>query len=137
MNRIPMLTLTQSKLSSAIAWSIVVFFQGLALFFPVRTLPAPLRVVIAVLLAGVIVVILYTTLSTRVEKPDERAALNNYRANSALFNLLFMLFAFFVLFNGKPNTEVFSLTRSQIIFPFAVLNLLHDGLFLAYERFGK
>ena len=89
------------------------------------------------MLAGVIVVILYTTLSARVEKPDKRAALNNYRANSALFNLLFMLFAFFVLFSGKPNTEVFSLTRSQIIFLFAVLNLLHDGLFLAYERFGK
>lgn len=137
MFRLPNLTLTQSKAASVLSWAVVALFQALALFFPVRGLPLALRVLISCVLALTVLVIVYTTLSRRVEKPDERAAYNNYRANSAIYELFFFLFALFVLFGDKWGLEELTMTRSQLILLFAVLNLAHDGFFLLYERFGK
>ena len=137
MTLFPKLTLTQAKLSSTIAWAIVVLFQTIALHFPVRGLPFAVRVGITALLIVTTVVIVYTTISSRIERPDERAAYNNYRANSVLFELVFFLCALYVLFGGKWDWEVLTISRSQIILLFAAINCLHDGAFLLYERFGK
>lgn len=134
---LPMLSLTRAKLISVISWAIVVFFQSMALFFPVRGLPVPLKIVITVILLATVVAIIYTTLGSKVEKPDERAAQNNYKANSMLYDGFFLVFAIFVLLSSRLDIHAVSLTRSEIILIFAVLNLLHDGIFLLYERFGR
>lgn len=134
---LPKLSLTRAKLVSVISWAIVVFFECIALFFPVKGLPIPLKIAITTVLLATVVAIIYTTLSSKVEKPDERAAQNNYKANSMLYDGFFLLFGFFVLLSSRMDIDVISLTRSQIILLFAVLNLLHDGIFLLYERFGS
>ena len=134
---LPMLSLTRAKLISVISWAIVVFFQSMALFFPVRELPVPLKIVITVILLATVVAIIYTTLGSKVEKPDERAAQNNYKANSMLYDGFFLLFAIFVLLSSRLDIQAVSLSRSEIILLFAVLNLLHDCIFLLYERFGR
>ncbi len=137
MTRIPSLTLTQAKLAHMTSWAIVVFFEALAVFFPVRGWPTPLRIAIALVLAGCIVVIFYTTLSRRVEKPDERAAYNTYRANSTIYELLFFVFALYVLFGERLGMDTVTFTRDQLLLVFASFCLVHDVVFLLYERFGK
>lgn len=134
---LPKLTLTQAKATSAAAWAVVVILQAVAVFFPVRGLPLPLKIAATAVLLTAAVLIVYTSLDTKVEKPDERAAQNNYRAGAALYEFFFFLFALYVLFGDHLGLATVTVTRGQLILFFAVLCLLHDGFFLLYERFGK
>ena len=130
------LSLTQAKGVSAISWAVIVLLEMIAFFAPVKALPMPVKIAATVLALAAVAAVLYTTLG-RVEKPDERAAENNYKTSSAIYELAFFLFALYVLFGGKLGMETLTVTRSQVILGFAALNLLHDGVFLLYERFGK
>ena len=85
----------------------------------------------------VVCIVIYTTIDKFIEKPDERAVLNNYRANSLLYSLFFVLFGLYIIFGEKLGINTFSVNREQIIFLFSLLNLAQDGLFLFYERFGS
>ncbi|MDY3618024.1 hypothetical protein [Agathobaculum sp.] len=134
---IPKLTLTQAKLTSVICWAVVVLFGVVAEFFPVKGLPLPLKIAVTVLLLATAATIIFTTLDWHVEKPDERAVSNNYKSNSMLYDIIFLLFGLYVVFGEKLGMETVVLTRGRIVLLFAVLNLVHDGLFLLYERFGK
>ncbi len=133
---IPKISLTHSKLASVCAWTFILLMQALARFRPVKALPAPLRTLIiaALLLAAAIVII--SALGLRTEKPDERAILNSCRANSALFECLFLLFAVYQLFGERFGWSAILVTRSEALLAFALLNLLRDGFFLLYERFA-
>lgn len=134
---LPKLTLTQAKATSASAWAIVAALQATAVFFPLRGLPLPLKIVATVVLLAAAVLIVYTALDIKVEKPDERAAQNSYRAGAALYEFFFFLFALYVLFGERLGFATITVTHSELILFFAVINLLHDGFFLLYERFGK
>ena len=134
---LPMLTLTQAKGASTTAWAIVVVLEAIALAFPVKGLPLAVKMMVAALLLAAVTVIIYTSLSRKTEKPDERAAQNNYKTSSAIYELFFFLFALYVLLSNRLGWEAITVTRSHIILGFAALNLLHDGIFLLYERFGK
>lgn len=134
---LPKLTLTQAKATSASAWAIVAALQATAVFFPVRGLPLPLKIIATAVLLTAAVLIVYTSLGSKTEKPDERASQNNYRAGAALYEFFFFLFALYVLFGERLGFATITVTRGQLILFFATLCLLHDGFFLLYERFGK
>ena len=72
---------------------------------PVRGLPFPARVAIAVVLGAAGVVVVFTTLGLFTEKGDERSAENERRADAALFTLFFLAMGagLFLLRTGVPS----------------------------------
>ena len=142
MTRFPRLTLSQAKITRVICWFLVCVAQFFVLFIhaqgqPMKEIPIFIRISVAVLLLIVVCIVIYTTIDKFIEKPDERAVLNNYRANSLLYSLFFVLFGLYIIFGEKLGINTFSINREQIIFLFSLLNLAQDGLFLFYERFGS
>lgn len=135
--RLPKLTLTQNKVISVCGWSAVVLMQTIALRSPIAGMPPAAKALAAAVLFAAAVAVIVTAFGLRTEKPDERAASNQYRANSSLFMLIFFLFGFYILFGDRFGWETLTFTRGQIIQCFGLLCLLQDGLFLLYERFGN
>lgn len=130
----PVLTLTRSKQLSALCWAVVLFFDALANWFPVKDLPNPLRTAVVGLLLVAAVVIILTTLGVWVEKGDERSAENERRTNSTLFTLVFL--AMGALLVWMKNGQTLILGRSELLVAFGCVCLAQDILFLLYERFG-
>ena len=128
------LSLTRNRQLGALCWALILAASLCARFFPVRGLPFPARVAIAVVLgAGVVVV--FTTLGLFTEKGDERSAENERRADAALFTLFFMAMGvgLFLLKDGRT----FLVGKSELLVIFASICLTKDLLFLAYERWSS
>lgn len=141
MTRFPRMTLNQAKTVRVICWFLVCIAQLFVLVMhtqgqPIKGIPVFIRIAVAVLLFIVIAVVIYTNIDKFIEKPDERAVLNNYRANSLLYSTFFVLFGLYIIFGEKLGLHTFSINRDQIIFLFSLLNFAQDSLFLFYERFG-
>ena len=130
------LTLTHSRQISALCWALILAAGLAARYYPVRGLPTPLRVGIAVVLALMGVVVIATSLGLFTEKGDERSAENERRADSALFTLFFLVMGVMLVVSGRVEGWSFTLDRSGLLILFGVVCLVKDLLFLGYERFS-
>lgn len=128
------LSLTRTRLLSALCWAVVLAAGLTARFFPVAGLPLPLRMAVAGVLAVLAAVIVVTSLGVFTEKGDERSAENERRADAALFTLFFLAMGA-LLFLTKDGWAL-TLGRAEVLVLFAVVCLARDLLFLAYERLG-
>ena len=89
------ISLTRNRQLGALCWALILAAGLCARFFPVRGLPFPVRIAVAVLLGAAGVVVVCTTLGLFTEKGDERSAENERRTNAALFlakDLLFLAY---------------------------------------------
>lgn len=129
------LSLTRNRQLGALCWALILAASLCARFFPVRGLPFPARVAIAVVLGAAGVVVVFTTLGLFTEKGDERSAENERRADAALFTLFFMAMGvgLFLLKDGRT----FLVGKSELLVIFASICLTKDLLFLAYERWSS
>lgn len=129
------LSLIRNRQLGALCWALILAASLCARFFPVRGLPFPARVAIAVVLGAAGVVVVFTTLGLFTEKGDERSAENERRADAALFTLFFMAMGvgLFLLKDGRT----FLVGKSELLVIFASICLAKDLLFLAYERWSS
>ena len=130
------LTLTCSRQISALCWALILAAGLIARYYPVRGLPMPLRVGVAVVLALMGLAAIVTSLGLFTEKGDERSAENERRADSALFTLFFVAMGALLLVSGRVEGWNLTLDRSGILILFSVVCLVRDLLFLGYERFA-
>lgn len=129
------LSLTRSRQLGALCWALILTAGLCARLFPVRGLPFPARVVIAVALGAAGVVVVCTTLGLFTEKGDERSAENERRTDAALFTLFFLVMGagIFLLKDGRTLT----VGKSELLILFSSICLAKDLLFLAYERWAS
>lgn len=129
------ISLTRSRQLGALCWALILAASLCARFFPVRGLPAPARIAIAVVLGAAGVVVVCTTLGLFTEKGDERSAENERRTDAALFTLFFLVMGagLFLLKDGRT----FAVGKSELLVIFSSVCLAKDLLFLAYERWSN
>lgn len=134
----PTLTLTRSKQLGVLCWAIILLGDLAVFRFPVRDLPAPVTVVLMVLLVAVALTVVVTSLGLWTEPADERAMDNARRADAALFTLFFLVMAGLILFTLFAGEDVrLTLGWGELLMVFSAVCLVRDALFLGYERFGR
>ena len=122
------LSLTRTRLLSALCWAVVLAAGLASRFFPVTDLPLPFR------MACMAVIIVVTSLGLFTERGDERSAENERRADAALFTLFFLAMGALLFLTEDGWT--LTLGREEVLVLFALICLVKDLLFLAYERLG-
>lgn len=129
------ISLTRNRQLGALCWALILVASLCAHFFPVRGLPFPARVTVAVVLGAAGVVVVCTTLGLFTEKGDERSAENERRTNAALFTLFFLAMGvgLFLLKDGRT----FLIGKGELLVIFSSVCLAKDLLFLAYERWSS
>lgn len=128
------ISLTRNRQLGALCWALILAAGLCARFFPVRGLPFPVRIAVAVLLGAAGVVVVCTTLGLFTEKGDERSAENERRTNAALFTLFFLAMGagLFLLKDGRTVL----IGKGELLVIFSSVCLAKDLLFLAYERWS-
>ena len=81
------LTLTRSRQISALCWALILAAGLVARYYPVRGLPTPLRVGVAVVLVILGLAAIATSLGLFTEKGDAPSAGNARRAGAARWAL--------------------------------------------------
>lgn len=124
------MTLTRAKLLHASAWGVLVVLWVFAKNFgPIKDQPwQGIGIALCVVL---LIGLLLLEFGLGVEKPDERANANGYKANSLLFNLLNGALVLYILF-GKEMPLTISYEYAILLM--ALLNVFQDVAFLYYER---
>ena len=124
------MTLTRAKKLHAAAWGVLVVLWVFAKNFgPIKNQPwQGIGIALCVVL---LIGLLLLEFGLGVEKPDERANANGYKANSLLFNLLNGALVLYILF-GKEMPLTISYEYAILLM--ALLNVFQDLAFLYYER---
>ncbi len=124
------MTLTRAKKLHAAAWGVLVVLWVFAKNFgPIKDQPwQGIGIALCVVL---LIGLLLLEFGLGVEKPDERANANGYKANSLLFNLLNGALVLYILF-GKEMPLTISYEYAILLM--ALLNVFQDLAFLYYER---
>lgn len=124
------MTLTRAKLLHAGVWGMLVFLWLFAKNFgPIEAQPWQ-GIVIALCVVLLIGLVLLET-GLGVEKPDERAAANGYKANSLLFNILNGALLLYIIF-GKEMPITIPYEYALLLM--GLLNVFQDAAFLYYEH---
>lgn len=124
------MTLTRAKKLHAAVWGVLVVLWVFAKNFgPIKDQPwQGIGIALCVVL---LIGLLLLEFGLGVEKPDERANTNGYKANSLLFNLLNGALVLYILF-GKEMPLTISYEYAILLM--ALLNVFQDLAFLYYER---
>ncbi|WP_125116095.1 hypothetical protein [Agathobaculum sp. Marseille-P7918] len=124
------MTLTRAKKLHAAAWGVLVVLWVFAKNFgPIKA--QPWQGIAIALCVALLIGLLLLESGLGVEKPDERATANGYKANSLLFNLLNgALVLYIVLGKEMPLT----IPYEYALLLMALINLFQDLAFLYYER---
>lgn len=124
------MTLTRAKKLHAAVWGVLVVLWVFAKNFgPIKDQPwQGIGIALCVVL---LIGLLLLEFGLGVEKPDERANANGYKANSLLFNLLNGALVLYILF-GKEMPLTISYEYAILLM--ALLNVFQDLAFLYYER---
>lgn len=124
------MTLTRAKLLHAGVWGVLVILWLFAKNFgPIEAQPWQ-GIVIALCVVLLIGLVLLET-GLGVEKPDERAHENGYKANSLLFNILNGALLLYIIF-GKEMPITIPYEYALLLM--GLLNVFQDVAFLYYER---
>ena len=123
------MTLTRAKLLHAIGWGIMLLLMLIARSYgPIDSQPL-LGIMIALVLVVFVGVILLD-IGVGVEKPDERATGNFYKANSLLFNLIDVALVLYLVFGDDAPLTI---PYEYILILIALINIIQDAAFLYYE----
>ena len=124
------MTLTRAKLLHAIGWGIMLLLLLIGHSYgPFDSQPL-MGIMIAVVLVVFVGVILLDV-GVGVEKPDERATGNFYKANSLLFNLIDVALLLYIIFG---NEAPLTIPYEYILILIALINIIQDVAFLFYEN---
>lgn len=124
------MSLTRAKLLHAGAWGVLIILLLYARQFgKIDTQPWQ-GIVIAVSVALLIGLVLLE-LGFGVEKADERATANGYKANSLLFNVLNGALLLYIVFGKEMPLTI---PYEYAILLMALINVFQDLAFLYYER---
>lgn len=124
------MSLTRAKMLHAAAWGVLVVLWVFAKSYgPIKDQPWQ-GIAIALCVVLLIGLVLLET-GLGVEKPDERATANGYKANSLLFNVLNGALVLYILF-GKEMPLTIPYEYALLLM--ALLNVFQDLAFLYYER---
>lgn len=129
------LSLTRSRQLGALCWALILAGNLCVCFFPVQSLPRPVRIAIAVVLGAIGVAVVFTSLGLFTEKGDERSAENDRRSDAVLFMLIFLAMGG-VLLLTKEEWSI-RVGRRELLMVYASICLAKDLLFLAYERWAS
>ena len=123
------MTLTRAKLLHAIGWGIMLLLLLIGRSYgPFDSQPL-MGIAIAVILV-VFVGVIVLDVGVGVEKPDERATGNFYKANSLLFNLIDVALLLYIIFG---NEAPLTIPYEYILILIALINIIQDAAFLYYE----
>ena len=123
------MTLTRAKLLHAIGWGIMLLLLLIGRSYgPFDSQPL-MGIAIAVILVVFVGVILLDV-GVGVEKPDERATGNFYKANSLLFNLIDVALLLNIIFG---NEAPLTISYDYVLILVALSNIIQDAAFLYYE----
>lgn len=123
------MTLTRAKLLHAIGWGIMLLLLLIGRSYgPFDSQPL-MGIAIAVILVVFVGVILLDV-GVGVEKPDERATGNFYKANSLLFNLIDVALLLYIIFG---NEVPLTISYDYVLILIALINIIQDAAFLYYE----
>lgn len=124
------MSLTRAKMLHAAAWGVLVVLWVFAKSYgPIKGQPwQGMAIALCVVL---LIALLLLEFGLGVEKPDERANANGYKANSLLFNVLNGALVLYILF-GKEMPLTISYEYALLLM--ALLNVFQDLAFLYYER---
>ena len=124
------MTLTRAKLLHAIGWGIMLLLLLIGRSYgPFDSQPL-MGIAIAVILVVFVGVILLDV-GVGVEKPDERATGNFYKANSLLFNLIDVALLTYIIFG---NEAPLTISYDYVLILIALINIIQDAAFLFYEN---
>ena len=124
------MTLTRAKLLHAIGWGIMLLLLLIGRSYgPFHSQPL-MGIAIAVILVVFVGVILLDV-GVGVEKPDERATGNFYKANSLLFNLIDVALVLYLVFGDDAPLTI---PYEYILILIALINIIQDVAFLYYEN---
>lgn len=124
------MTLTRAKLLHAGAWGVLVVLWVFAKSYgPIKAQPwqGILISLCMVLLIGLVLL----EIGVGVEKPDERAHANAYKANSLLFNVLNFALLLYIAFGDEMPLTI---PYEYALLLMAAINVFQDLAFLYYER---
>ena len=124
------MSLTRAKMLHAAAWGVLVVLWVFAKSYgPIKD--QPWQGIAIALCVALLIALLLLEFGLGVEKPDERANANGYKANSLLFNVLNGALVLYILF-GKEMPLTISYEYALLLM--ALLNVFQDVAFLYYER---
>lgn len=124
------MSLTRAKMLHAAAWGVLVVLWVFAKSYgPIKG--QPWQGIAIALCVVLLIALLLLEFGLGVEKPDERANANGYKANSLLFNVLNGALVLYILF-GKEMPLTISYEYALLLM--ALLNVFQDVAFLYYER---
>ncbi len=124
------MSLTRAKMLHAAAWGVLVVLWVFAKSYgPIKG--QPWQGIAIALCVVLLIALLLLEFGLGVEKPDERANANGYKANSLLFNVLNGALVLYILF-GKEMPLTISYEYALLLM--ALLNVFQDLAFLYYER---
>lgn len=124
------MSLTRAKMLHAAAWGVLVVLWVFAKSYgPIKG--QPWQGIAIALCVALLIALLLLEFGLCVEKPDERANANGYKANSLLFNVLNGALVLYILF-GKEMPLTISYEYALLLM--ALLNVFQDLAFLYYER---
>lgn len=124
------MSLTRAKMLHAAAWGVLVVLWVFAKSYgPIKD--QPWQGIAIALCVALLIALLLLEFGLGVEKPDERANANGYKANSLLFNVLNGALVLYILF-GKEMPLTISYEYALLLM--ALLNVFQDLAFLYYER---
>lgn len=124
------MSLTRAKMLHAAAWGVLVVLWVFAKSYgPING--QPWQGIAIALCVVLLIALLLLEFGLGVEKPDERANANGYKANSLLFNVLNGALVLYILF-GKEMPLTISYEYALLLM--ALLNVFQDLAFLYYER---
>lgn len=124
------MTLTRAKMLHAGIWGVLVVLLLFAKEYgPIKIQPWK-GIVIA---AGVVLLISLILLiaGVGVEKPDERAHANAYKANSLLLNLIEIALLLYIIFSNEIPLII---PYEYVLVIAGLINIIQDVAFLYYER---
>lgn len=124
------MSLTRAKMLHAAAWGVLVVLWVFAKSYgPIKG--QPWQGIAIALCVVLLIALLLLEFGLGVEKPDERANANGYKANSLLFNVLNGALVLYILF-GKEMPLTIPYEYALLLM--ALLNVFQDLAFLYYER---
>lgn len=124
------MSLTRAKMLHAAAWGVLVVLWVFAKSYgPIKG--QPWQGIAIALCVVLLIALLLLEFGLGVEKPDERANANGYKANSLLFNVLNGALVLYILF-GKEMPLTIPYEYALLLM--ALLNVFQDVAFLYYER---
>lgn len=126
------MSLTRAKLLHAGTWGVLVVLWVFAKNYgPIKV--QPWQGILIALCMVLLIALVLLEIGVGVEKPDERANENGYKANSLLFHVINGALLLYIIFGDEIPLTI---PYEYALLLMALINVFQDLAFLYYERRG-